>query len=240
MIIDRATNFSPSTEEKILQIEEKLDQNLNSRDSYLEAIDAFTRLIPDDPFNQLIYKHRGHRHVSISNFDYAEADLVFCLRLFDKHWQPWHYLALIHYFRGNFDKAAALYDGAMPCAVPDGEYRACIMYWQYLCLYRAGKGEGEKARGLLAAMEKDTPNMLEVYKHQLLLFKGEMRLEELTALVDGLADKYVPAYSYGIAMYHYMNGETAKARAVMEATVSTAKAWYGVAYLACQADLARI
>ena len=49
--------------------------------SCAEAVESYSKAIAIDPFNGILYRHRGHRHISCREYEQAAADFVVASRL---------------------------------------------------------------------------------------------------------------------------------------------------------------
>jgi len=59
---------------------------------YHEAIDVYTKGIENHPDYAMLYRHRGHRYISIREFDRAVADLTKASKLNDHDFDIWYHL----------------------------------------------------------------------------------------------------------------------------------------------------
>ena len=58
-------------EYRLQKIEDTIAQDKQNIETYQEAIEEFSKLIAQEPFNYLVYRHRGHRYLSTSKFHQA-------------------------------------------------------------------------------------------------------------------------------------------------------------------------
>lgn len=78
----------------VAEIDEKLNADPKNADLWMqrglalaggfymrEAVEAYSRAIELDPFKGILYRHRGHRHISCWEFEEAAADFVMASRL---------------------------------------------------------------------------------------------------------------------------------------------------------------
>jgi tetratricopeptide (TPR) repeat protein len=225
---------------------------------YREAIAIFTdglRVHPDSP---RLLRHRGHRYVTVRQFDDAIADLSRAAQLVEGQpdaveadGQPnrlnrptsttqgniHYHLGLAHYLKGEFDEALPVYRRGLALARND-DSRCAASYWLYFTLRRL-KRPDEAA----AVLDAINPGMDVIenmaYHHLLLVYKGVMVPSELLAgaNVDGetIDDATL---GYGIAAWHVMEGQRPPARDVLERVVQGA-AWPAFGYIAAEAELAR-
>ncbi|MFC2160561.1 tetratricopeptide repeat protein, partial [Acidobacteriota bacterium] len=76
---------------------------------YHEAIDVYTGGIKNFPDNSMLYRHRGHRYISIRKFDRAVQDLSKAAELNSGDFDIWYHLGLAYYLNGDFEKALSAY-----------------------------------------------------------------------------------------------------------------------------------
>jgi tetratricopeptide (TPR) repeat protein len=224
-----------------------------------EAIDVYTRGLSIHPQNPWLYRHRGHRYITVREFDRALADFTRAASLVvgkpdevEPDGQPNelnqpigtlhsnidYHLALAHYLKGEFERALPIYQRELRNARND-DRRVSIAYWYYLSLRRLGRPDAAAAvlapvsRGM-KVIENDT------YLRLLLLYKGELPVDSV--LVPGAGDgvmsvTYATA-AYGIGMWHLLNGRNAEAEQIFRRIVAGGQ-WGAFGYIAAEAELAR-
>lgn len=87
----------------VAEIDEKLKADPKNADLWMqrglalaggfymrEAVEAYSRAIELDPFKGILYRHRGHRHISCWEFEEAAADFVMASRLIPDNWDVWY------------------------------------------------------------------------------------------------------------------------------------------------------
>lgn len=216
---------------------------------YREAIDIFTRGIREHPRDARMLRHRGHRWITLRQFDRAVDDLTKAAALIrgtEDQVEPdglpnarniptstlqsniWYHLGLAHYLRGDFDQALAAYRECMSVSKnPDGV--VSTSHWLYMTLRRMGRPE--EAERVLDAISTDMDVIENQAYHKLLLmYRGEIAPEEMTD-TD-------PATLYGIANWYFYNGRPERARPLWERIVSE-KDWAAFGTIAAEADLKR-
>ena len=222
-----------------------------------DAIAMFTKGIALHPGNSRMYRHRGHRYITIRQFARAQADFEKAAQLIKG--QPdeiepdgapnpsgkprstlqfniWYHLGLAYYLQGNYAKAYDAYVECMKVSNNDDAVTA-TSDWMWMTLMRL-KRTADAAR----VLERITPKMeiLEngSYHRRLLMYKGLEKPEVLldTAKAD---DTTIATQGYGVGNYYFVTGNTAKAREVFEKVTSGA-GWNAFGYIAAEADLTRI
>lgn len=224
---------------------------------YRDALDTFSRAVERFPEDPRVYRHRGHRHITLRNFDAAVADFEKAASLFagqpdeiEPDGQPnalnqplstlqfnvWYHLALAHYLNGDYEEAAKAYEECMKVSTND-DLLVATSDWYWMTLMRLDrKAEADK---ILARI---TPEMNIVengsYHRRLLMYKG---LETPEALLDTTTadDLTIATQGYGVGNWYYVTGDTAKAREIFEKVVS-GRSWSAFGYIAAEADLARM
>src|SRR5687767_1554842 len=105
---------------------------------FREAIQTFTRglaIAPDDP---MLLRWRGHRYLSVRDFDRAMNDLTRGSRLDSTNYGIWYHLGIVRFVRGDFAGAAAAFTRSQPRA-PDAGELAGSTDWLWMSLMRAGR-----------------------------------------------------------------------------------------------------
>src|SRR5204862_8072412 len=85
---------------------------------FREAIATLTPGLEIEPNNALLLRWRGHRYLSVREFDRAFADLTRGGAIDSTIYGIWYRLGIVQYLRGDFTGAAASFAKAQPIA-PD-------------------------------------------------------------------------------------------------------------------------
>ena len=104
---------------------------------FREAIATFTKAMAIAPNDAMLYRWRGHRYLSVREFDKAQADLTKGLALDSTLYGILYHLGIVRYVRGAFAGAAKLFARARPRAPAGGELTGSTD-WLWLSLMRAG------------------------------------------------------------------------------------------------------
>lgn len=235
---------------------------LGRRIAYLgrirEAIDVYSRGIRLYPDNPWLYRHRGHRYITVREFDNAIADLEHAAKLVEGkpdevepdgqpnaqntpigtlHSNIDYHLALARYLKGDFAAALPVYKRELEEARND-DRRVSIAHWYYMTLRRLGRDR--EAADVIApiarrmdVIENDT------YHRLLLLYKGELPVDSVLA-VDASGEMSVTdaTAAYGIGNWHLYNGRAAEARRVFDRILAGGQ-WGAFGFIAAEAELAR-
>lgn len=224
---------------------------------FREAIGIFSRGIALHPTDARFYRHRGHRYLTIRRIDDAIRDLERADQLTRN--QPdqvepdglpnargiptstlqsniRYHLGLGYYLKGDFARAAALFQRDVDAAV-NPDMVVASSHWLYMALRRAGR-ENEAAR----AVARITPDMDVIenqsYHRLLLMYKGALSANDVAPKDrdDAVQDATV---LYGIGNWHWYHGRKASARKVFEQIVALPQ-WGAFGYLAAEAELGRM
>lgn len=221
---------------------------------YRGAIEIFSEGIEKFPDDARMYRHRGHRYVSIREFDRAIADLEYATDLIagkenaiepdgqpnalnipisSLHGNIWYHLGLAYYLNHDWPNAWRAYKNGFDAARND-DNRVSTTHWLYMIKQRMGDSEG--AAQVLESISADMNVIENTSYHDLCLFyKGEKTADEL--LGDGEDSSTGAATVYGIANWYYYTGSEERARAMLERLITT-RSWSAFGFIAAEADLA--
>lgn len=222
---------------------------------YRSAIEIFSEGIAKHPADARMYRHRGHRYISLRELNKAVADFTKASELIEgtenavepdgipnaqgipvstTHGNIWYHLGLAHYLKQDFEKALWAYKNARNTA-NSADNVVSTTHWLYMILQRLGRKT--EAQSVLAGISEDMPVIENFAYHQLCLFyKGDWSLEKL--LSENSSGPQGAGMAYGIANWHIYNGShdagTNRLRAIIENTSD----WPAFGYIAAEADLA--
>jgi tetratricopeptide (TPR) repeat protein len=224
---------------------------------YGEAIDSFTQAIARHPDDARLYRHRGHRYITVRQFERAIADLERASTLV--RGQPdeiepdglpnarniptstlqsniWYHLGLAYYLLGEFARADEAYREALAVST-NPDMLVATTHWAYMTRRRMGR-ESEAAR-LLAPISR-TMDIIEndAYHRLLLLYKEELPVDSLLRAggsADGVQDATI---GYGVGNWHLYNGRQAEATDVFERVIA-GEQWAAFGHIAAESELAR-
>jgi tetratricopeptide (TPR) repeat protein len=201
-----------------------------------EAIETFTNALYLSPNSALLYRWRGHRHLSVREFDLAERDFARGLAIDSTVYGIWYHLGIIRFAKGDFNGAAEAFKRALPRAPDPGEL-AGSTDWLWMSLSRAGRGA--EARAMLARRPdslRTAPDY--AYTKRLRLYRGEVTPEQLFAASD-TAGVQVATLSYGLGNWYMVQGDTAKAKAQFERAIR-GTGWAGFGFIVSEFELRRM
>ena len=236
---------------------------LGRREAYLgnykKAIDIFTRGIALYPKDARLYRHRGHRYITLRCFDKAIEDFKKAAKLTKRkpdEIEPdglpnakntptstlqsniWYHLGLVYYIQGNYKEALNAYKECMQVSKNPDMYVATAN-WLYITLRKLNKNN--EAEKLLATIN-DRIELIENkdYLEVLLLYKEQTGINDPVSFLQnekkGLG---FASFGFGLGNYFLLKGETEKARIVFQEIVN-GKQWSSFGYIAAEAELAKM
>ncbi len=225
---------------------------------YREAIDIFTHALTLHPEDARLYRHRGHRYLTVREPTNAVADFRRAVELIEGtpdqvepdglpnaqniptstlHFNIWYHLGLAHYLLGDFEAAEEAYRACMDASVhPDSV--VATSYWLYLTLRRLGRTE--EADAVLADVHEDMEIIESTgYLDLLLLFKGERSLEDLVGPSGADATLQSTTTAYGLGAWHLVEGRVGEAETTFRRILEGRGQWAAFGYMSAEAELAR-
>ena len=203
---------------------------------FREAIETFTRGLAIAPNEPMLYRWRGHRNLSVREFDMALADLMHGYQLDSTNYGILYHLGVLRYLTGDFTAASALFAKAQRRA-PDGGELAGSTDWLWMSLSRAGRAA--EATAMLARRPDTLPTPPGyAYVSRLKLYRGEIAPDALVSPSD-TADVQVATLNYGLGNWYLIQGDTAKATAAFERSVASG-GWPGFGFMVSEAELRRL
>lgn len=201
---------------------------------FREAIATFTRGLEIEPDNALLLRWRGHRYLSVREFDRAFADLTRGAGLDATIYGNWYHLGIVQYLREDFAGAAASFARAQPIA-PDAGELAGSTDWLWMSLSRAGRGAEAKA---MLDRRPDSKPVTNAYTRRLQLYRGEIGPDAVVTAAD-TEDVQVATLAYGLGNWYLVRGDTAQARRWFERSVQSG-GWPGFGFIVSEVELRRL
>ena len=201
---------------------------------FREAIRTFTRGLAIAPNDPMLYRWRGHRYLSVREFDRARADLQKGLALDSTNYGILYHLGIIRYIRGDFAGAAAMFQRAQRRA-PDAGELAGSTDWLWMSLMRSGRKAEAEA---MLARRPDSLVVDNAYRRRLTLYRGEIGPDAVFTPAD-TADVQVATLSYGLGNWYLVRGDTAQAKTLFERSVRSG-GWPGFGFIVSEVELRRL
>ena len=202
---------------------------------FREAIATFTRGLEIEPNNALLLRWRGHRYLSIREFDRALADLTRGGAIDGTIYGIWYHLGIVQYVRGEFAAAAASFARAQPIA-PDPAELAGSTDWLWMSLSRAGRGAEAKAM-LDRRPESRLPPVTNAYTRRLQLYRGEIGPDAVVTPAD-TDEVQIATLAYGLGNWYLVRGDKAQARVWFERSIQSG-GWPGFGFILSEVELSR-
>ena len=206
---------------------------------FREAIATFTRgleIEPGNPERALLLRWRGHRYLSVREFDRALADLMRGLSIDSTIYGIWYHLGIVQYVRGEFAAAAASFAKAQPIAPDPGEL-AGSTDWLWMSLSRDGRGAEAKAM-LDRRPESRLAPIANAYTRRLQLYRGEIGPDAVLTPAD-TEEVQVATLAYGLGNWYLVRGDKVKAREWFERSVKSG-GWPGFGFILSEVELRRL
>jgi len=224
---------------------------------YQEAISVFTKGMKIHPNAPELYRHRGHRYISIRKPIEAVDDLMKAARLVGNRpiqmepdgipnrlnrpvsslqFNIWYHLGLAHYLQQNYKEAQIAYETCMNYST-NPDLRCATTDWLYMTYRR--RGLTEKPKKLLEAIEEDMV-LIEntAYHKRLLMYKGLLSPDDILTSNNSAASRQLDmaTQGYGVGNWYLYNGEAQKAVDIFHRILKTSY-WPAFGYLAAESDL---
>lgn len=222
---------------------------------YRDAIAIFSAGIAAHPTDARMYRHRGHRWLSVREFDRAIADFnraATLVRGRPDEVEPdglpnargiptstlqsniWYHLALSHYVTGDFDQALPAWQEGMKVST-NPDMMVATSYWLYMTLRRLGR-DAEAAR-VLEPISAEMDIIENTAYHRLMLLNKGLLTEADFAQASGDALQDAST-GYGLGNWHFYNGRSKAAFRVWERVLAGGN-WASFGYIAAEAEVVR-
>ena len=232
---------------------------LGRRIAYLgrfrEAAAIFSHGKEKHPNDARMYRHRGHRFISLRLFNQAIDDLEKSAELIEGkpdevepdglpnqrnlpvsslQFNVWYHLGLAYYVLGDYESALDCYQECMKVSELDDK-KVATSHWLYMTLRLLE--QQEEAESVLSIISKDMDIIENQHYHQLLLmYKGERKPEEVMDEARKQGALAVATVGYGVGNWYYYNGQEEKAVELYNEVLDTG-GWAGFGYIAAESDL---
>lgn len=224
---------------------------------YKDAIGVYSEGLQKHPESYELLRHRGHRFITLRQFDNAISDLekaAFLIRGSDAkieqdgipnrlnqplttiQFNVWYHLGLAYYLKGNYDKAISAYKKCMEVSTND-DLLVATSDWLYMTYRKIGNVEAAKA-----LLEPITAKMTIIensaYHKRLLMYKGEIAPEELldVKVTNEASELQMATQGYGVGYWFMIQGDINKAREIFQSVLDTSY-WPAFGYIASEVEL---
>lgn len=201
---------------------------------FREAIETFSRGLSIDPNNAMLYRWRGHRYLSVRDFDRAMRDLTRGSQLDSTIYGIWYHLGIVRFARGDFAGAADAFRRAQPRA-PDAGELAGSTDWLWMSLSRAGRKTEAQA---MLDRRPDSLSTTVAYAQRLKLYRGSLTPDQVITPAD-TADVALATLTYGVGNWYLTRGDTARARSWFERSIRSG-GWPAFGFIMSEIELRRL
>ncbi len=234
------------------------------REAYLglhqQAVQTYTEALEQFPEGYQLLRHRGHRYITLREFDEAIADFNKAAELMKDQpleveedgipnrlniplstvqFNVWYHLGLAHYLKGEYELALKAYQNCLEVSDNDDLVVATVD-WYYMTLQKLGKGE--QAMELLQ-MVKPEMEIIEndAYFKRISLYKGELEPNGLLNTAANEADQQLQfvTQGYGLGNYYLEKGQEEKAMEIFQKVLDTGY-WSAFGYIASEVALQKL
>lgn len=225
---------------------------------FTQAIEVYSTGIKKFPSDARLYRHRGHRYITLRKFDPAIADLQKAAGLIkgkpdevEPDGQPnarniptstlqfniWYHLGLAQYLSGRYRSALNSYRECFKVS-QSSDSLVATSHWLYMTLRRLNR---PSEAALAVRRIKHDLDIIENdgYYKLVLMYKGLLTSESLLAETLKLPESAAShSVLYGLANWHLHNGHRDKAVELLRRITATDQ-WTSFGYVAAEADLKR-
>lgn len=233
-------------------------RRLASLGKYRDAVNVFSFGLRANPKSYRLLRHRGHRWITLREFDKAIADLNEAARLSEgkpdgperdplantQQSEPrstdksniFFHLGLAHYFKGEWEQALAAFGRRSEIASND-DLIVSSVHWEYLALRRLGKHDEAKARLSVIKPFMDVREN-DAYYNLCRMYLTDIRTDQIAHMASPGASTHLMLL-YGLAAFTHAEGDAAGARKLYE-QVGTSDNWPAFGVIAAEVELARV
>lgn len=221
--------------------------------NYKESIEIFSKGIEKHPKDARLFRHRGHRYITIRCFDDAIKDFEAAAKLtkgkpdeIEPDGLPnerniptstlqsniFYHLGLAYYVKKDFKRALKAFKSCEKVS-KNADMLVAVKHWLYMILRRLNKPKDAQKSIAAVADNLDIIESGDYYK-LIKLYQGKIKAEELMrADADTLSSA---SLGYGVGNWFFYNGETAKATSIFK-QITQGNQWASFGYIAAESEL---
>jgi tetratricopeptide (TPR) repeat protein len=224
--------------------------------NYQEAIVIYTNGLEKFPNNPRLFRHRGHRYITLREFDKAIFDFTMASRFVEGtenqieadgmpnernipvstlHGNIYYHLGLAHYLKGEFVQSLIAYKKCLKTSTsPDNQVSAT--HWIYMNIRRMGREQS--AANYLRNIDADMDVIENTsYYNACLFYKGELKLQDVYD-PNAEVSPSNSAISYAVGNWHLYNGRPRNANKIFNKIIEGGD-WASFGYIAAEVELAK-
>lgn len=225
---------------------------------FTQAIEVYSAGIRKFPRDARLYRHRGHRYITLRQFDLAITDLQKAASLVkgkpdevEPDGQPnarniptstlqfniWYHLGLAQYLSGRYRAALNSYRECFKVS-QSSDSLVATSHWLYMTLQRLNR---PSEAALAVRRIKHDLDIIENdgYYKLVLMYKGLLSSESLLAETLKLPESAAShSVLYGLANWHLYHGRQDEAIELFR-RITTTNQWTSFGYVAAEAELKR-
>lgn len=226
--------------------------------NYKDAVATLSAGIAKFPKDARMYRHRGHRYITLRCFDDAIRDLEQAAKLIKgkpDEVEPdgipnaqniptstlqsniWYHLGLAYYLKGDLKRAASAYKAAMEVS-KNSDMLAATTHWYYMTLRRSERNKD--AERLLKPIDGDFEVIENTdYLKLLRLYREEVKPGALQSEIGEKAETLGNAsLGYGLGNWYLYNGNPERAMDIFR-RITAGDQWASFGYIAAETELKR-
>lgn len=227
---------------------------------YSSAIKTFSEGIDKFPESYKLFRHRGHRYITMREFDKALADLQQAAAMMpqaleiEPDGQPnkinkplstiqfnvWYHLGLAHYLKGDFVSASKAYAECMKVSNND-DLICATTDWLYMTYQKIGMKE--EAQKILDRIPADSMSIIEndSYYLRLQMYKGLIPPDDLlkVSAANEDVDLALATQGYGVGNWYLTTSDTTRAVEIFNQVVS-GKHFAAFGFIASEVELQQL
>jgi tetratricopeptide (TPR) repeat protein len=225
---------------------------------YKDAIKIYSDGIQQFPSDARLYRHRGHRFITLRCFDSAIADFEKAARLIkgradeiEPHGLPnarniptstlqsniWYHLGLAYYLKGDFERALRAYREAEKVST-NADMLVAATHLLYMTLRRMGRQDEANKRFAAIRDDLDLIENADYYK-LISVYKGKLKAADLWNEISGNENSLRNAtIGYGVGNWFLYNGQPAEAEKIFRRVIA-GNQWSSFGYIAAESELKR-
>jgi tetratricopeptide (TPR) repeat protein len=219
-----------------------------------EAIDVYTKGIERWPDNGALYRHRGHRYISVREYGKAIEDLQKASELIrgkpdvvEQDGMPnklniplttlkfnvYYHLGVAYYLTSQFNESILAFRQAISAGRRKPDNLVACLDWMWMAHQSLGESfQAEQLTKIVSADMEIIEN--HAYHKRMLLYKGELKPEQVLNVSD-LDELQTVTTGYGVAKWYLIQGETEMAATILRKLIGH-EYWPAFGVLAAEAE----